>query len=35
MFEKDLDEFDDSKESLEGLCDEYQAAESRDYLDRA
>ena len=35
MFEKDLDEFDDSKESLEALCDEYQAAESRDYLDRA
>lgn len=34
MFEDGLDEFDDSKEVVQSLIDEYEAAESSNYLDR-
>ncbi|BFZ58087.1 gamma-tubulin [Savitreella phatthalungensis] len=34
IFEDSLDEFDDAREVLYTLIDEYEAAESKDYLDR-
>jgi tubulin gamma len=32
MFKDDLGEFDDSREIVESLAEEYRAAESADYL---
>lgn len=33
IFKENLDEFDDSKEAVESLIQEYKAAESKNYLD--
>jgi len=33
MFSDNLDEFDDSRETVQGLVDEYRACESIDYVD--
>lgn len=33
MFKDSLDEFDESRESLESLISEYKAAETKNYLD--
>lgn len=34
MFEKTFDEFDDAKEVVQGLIQEYEDAEKEDYLTR-
>jgi tubulin gamma len=34
MFEKTFDEFDDAKEVVQGLIQEYEEAENPDYLSR-
>lgn len=33
MFRDSLDEFDDSKETIDQLIEEYRAAENKNYLD--